>query len=43
MLWKNIILEILDELEKIACEAEKKELSRKKVLKLLKILEILND
>lgn len=43
MIWKNIILEIIDELEKIACVSEKKDISRKNFLKLLKILEILKN
>ncbi len=43
MLWKKIFLEILEELEKMALEAETVGLSKKKLMKLLKILEILND
>jgi len=41
MIWKNIILEIIEELEKIFILSEKKDISRKNFLKLLKILEIL--
>jgi hypothetical protein len=43
MIWKNIILEIIENLEKIYLVSEKKDISRKNFLKLLKILEILND
>jgi hypothetical protein len=41
MIWRNIILEIIENLEKIYLVSEKKDISRKNFLKLLKILEIL--
>jgi hypothetical protein len=43
MLWKNIILEIIAKLEEIASKSERKDISKKNLLKLLKILKILND
>gem|GEM_PF-4883221 len=42
-MWKNVILEIIEELEKIYSISQKKDISRKNFLKLLKILEILKN
>ena len=41
IMWKNIILEIIENLEEIHEVAEKEDISKKDFLKLLEILEIL--